>query len=71
MQKRYIGIGYATVATRGDVLWLSLARNIGVARAVAALLTSKIVEFATTIILNPLHRPNLHSRKNIGNVIDS
>ena len=53
------------------MLWLSLARNIGVAKAVAALCTSKIVEFATTIMLNPLLRPNLHSKKNIGKVIDS
>ena len=36
-QKMYIGIGCANVATRGEELWLSLAKNIGVANAVAAL----------------------------------
>ena len=61
-QKMYMGMGCASVAIKGEELWLSLARNMGVPRAVAALLTSKMVELATTVMLKALQRPNLQSR---------
>ena len=57
--------------TRGDVLCPNLARNMGVANAVAAFSTSKMVEFAMTIMLNALPSPNLQSKKKIGKVIES
>ena len=70
-QKMYMGAGCASYAMRGPILWPSLARNWGAPNAVAALLTSKIVEFATTVKLNAQHTPNLQRRKNMGKATDS
>ena len=48
-QNIYIGIGCSNVIAIGAKLYIILPRNIGADRPIAALSTSKIVEFATVI----------------------
>ena len=55
----------------GDKLYISLPSNIGQPSAYEARLTSKMLEFATTIKLYALLIPNLHSAKKNGKVADS
>ena len=50
---------------------MSLPSSIGQPSAYEALLTSKMLEFATTIKLYALLIPNLHSAKKNGKVADS
>ena len=64
----YMGAGYASEATRGPELSQSLARKLGAPNAVAARLTSKMVELATIVMLKAMQRPNLQSRKKRGKV---
>merc|ERR1719192_1919492 len=66
-QKINVGHGWPRVEISGDREEAALAANIGTESAVAAFLTSKIVELPMTTILKAIVEPNLIRQNIMGN----
>ena len=62
-----IGHGYSSAEIRGEIPIAALAMNIGMDKALAALVTSKTLELPTTMRQKALVAPNLVSKKITGN----